>query len=301
MFRIFNLLNPAPFTEEIKEEEVVKKKYKYWRLRIFYGMYIGYAFYYLTRKSFTFAMPTMLDEGFTLAQLGLLGSVLSLTYGVSKFVSGIAGDRSNPRYFMSFGLILTGICNICFGLSSAWILLILFWGINAWFQGWGWPGCAKLLTHWYSQSERGTWWSLWNTSHNVGGALIPILIAFCIDCYGWRFSMFVPGVLCILAGLFLINRLRDVPQSLGLPSIEKFKKEEGNISSDKDSILSVREILFNQVLCNKYIWMRSSLWLQGTQNFILKDQNSLFRPFRKFIQSTIAFYAYGPFDYIIFF
>lgn len=255
MFRIFNLLNPAPFTEEIKEEEVVKKKYKYWRLRIFYGMYIGYAFYYFTRKSFTFAMPTMLDEGFTLAQLGLLGSVLSLTYGISKFVSGIAGDRSNPRYFMSFGLILTGICNICFGLSSAWILLVSFWGINAWFQGWGWPGCAKLLTHWYSQSERGRWWSLWNTSHNVGGALIPILIAFCIDCYGWRFAMFVPGVLCILAGLFLINRLRDVPQSIGLPSIEKFKKEEGNISSDKNSILSVREILFNQVLCNKYIWI----------------------------------------------
>lgn len=248
-----NWFRPAPFQEEIKDEEVVKKQYKYWRLRTFYGMYIGYAFYYFTRKSLTFAIPSMLNEGFSLSELGLLGSILSITYGFSKFLSGISGDRSNPRYFMSFGLILTGLCNICFGLSSVWSLLALFWGLNAWFQGWGWPGCAKLLTHWYSQSERGRWWSLWNTSHNLGGAIIPLLAAFCAHQYGWRCAMFVPGALCILTGFFLINRLRDVPQSLGLPPIEKFKGE--NLISEKKSSLSVKEILFKYVLLNEYIWL----------------------------------------------
>lgn len=254
---LFNWLRPAPFPEEIQDETVVKKNYKYWRFRTFYGMYIGYAFYYLTRKSFTFAMPAMLDQGFTLSQLGMLGTILSIAYGFSKFLSGIIGDKSNPRYFMSFGLILTGVCNILFGLSSAWMLLVLFWGLNGWFQGWGWPGCAKLLTHWYSQSERGTWWSLWNTSHNVGGAVIPLIAAYCAQYYGWRFAMFVPGALCILAGFFLMNRLRDVPQSLGLPPIEKFKGES-NLSAKKEEekvSLSVKEILFKYVLCNEYIWL----------------------------------------------
>lgn len=253
---IFSWLRPAPFPEEIQDETVVKKTYKYWRLRTFYGMYIGYAFFYLTRKSFTFAMPAMLDQGFTLAQLGMLGTILSITYGFSKFLSGIIGDKSNPRYFMSFGLILTGVCNILFGLSSTWMFLALFWGLNAWFQGWGWPGCAKLLTHWYSQSERGTWWSLWNTSHNVGGAVIPLIAAFCAQHYGWRFAMFVPGVLCIGAGFFLMNRLRDVPQSLGLPPIEKFKGEDISAKKEEEKIsLSVKEILFKYVLCNEYIWL----------------------------------------------
>lgn len=254
---LFNLLKPAPHIEEIQDDVLIKKKYRYWRLRTFYGMYIGYAFYYLTRKSFTFAIPSMLEEGYSLAELGMLGSILSITYGISKFVSGIAGDKSNPRYFMSFGLILTGIFNIGFGFSTAWILLAIFWGLNAWFQGWGWPGCAKLLTHWYSQSERGRWWSVWNTSHNLGGAVIPIIIAFVAHHYSWRFSMFVPGVLCILAGLFLMNRLRDVPQSLGLPSIEKFKKEESPsvVEENKKLSLTTKEILFDYVLCNKYIWI----------------------------------------------
>ncbi len=259
---MLNILQPAPFLEEIQDPELVEKKYKYWRLRTFYGMYIGYAFYYLTRKSFTFAIPSMIEEGFSLSEVGMLGTILSITYGISKFVSGVIGDKSNPRYFMSLGLILTGIFNIGFGLSTTWLLFAFFWGLNAWFQGWGWPGCAKLLTHWYSQSERGRWWSIWNTSHNLGGAVIPIIIAFFAHHYGWRSAMCVPGVICIIAGLFLMNRLRDIPQSLGLPPIEKFKNEEQLlvIKEDKKSSLTTKEILFEHVLCNKYIWIMAVVY-----------------------------------------
>lgn len=252
---ILNFLRPAPYASEIQNDEIVKTNYKYWRLRTFYAMYIGYAFFYFTRKSFTFAMPAMQEHlGLDKFQLGLLGTILSITYGASKFLSGILGDKSNPRYFMSIGLILTGIFNICFGASSIWIAFAIFWGLNGWFQGWGWPGCAKLLTHWYSQSERGRWWSIWNTSHNLGGALIPLLIAACVEISGWRFAMYVSGSLSILVGLFLINRLRDTPQSLGLPPIEKFKN--GAIPPKREkSELSVKEILWEYVLTNRYIWI----------------------------------------------
>lgn len=254
---MLNLLKPAPFIKKTQDTEQVKREYKYWRIRTFYGMYIGYAFYYLTRKSFTFAIPSLVEEGYSLTQLGILGSIFSITYGISKFVSGVMGDRSNPRYFMAIGLMLTGVFNIAFGCSSALFFFALFWGLNAWFQGWGWPGCAKLLTHWYAQSERGRWWSAWNTAHNLGGALIPLIIAFCVYCYGWRFSMFVPGILCIGVGFFLINRLRDIPQTIGLPQIEVFRNEridEAAIEKDNDP-LPVKRLLFDYVICNRAIWV----------------------------------------------
>lgn len=199
--KIFDLFKPAPYREEIPDSNEVKSLYKYWRMRIFYGMYIGYIFYYFTRKSFTFAMPSLMaDLGFDKSDLGILASILSITYGISKFLSGILADRANPRYFMAIGLILTGMFNILFGFTSSLALFALFWGLNGWFQGWGWPPCARLLTHWYSQSERGTWWGFWNTSHSVGGALIPLIAAFCAEYWGWRSAMFVPGMLCILIG-----------------------------------------------------------------------------------------------------
>ncbi|WP_349821270.1 MFS transporter [Chlamydia abortus] len=259
---------PPKHIKELDDPELVKKQYKYWRIRIFYSMFIGYVFYYFTRKSFTFAMPTLMtDLGFDKAQLGIIGSTLYISYGVSKFVSGVISDQSNPRYFMALGLIVTGFTNIFFGMSSSILLFALWWGLNGWFQGWGWPPCARLLTHWYSKSERGTWWSVWSTSHNIGGALIPILTGFAIDCCGWRGAMFIPGILCILMGLVLINRLRDTPQSLGLPSIEKFRKKQESQKHEETTVdileeeaekeLSTREILFTYVLKNKWIWLLS--------------------------------------------
>lgn len=218
-------------------------------------MYVGYALYYFTRKSFMAAMPSMQVElGLDKVQLGLMGTILSLTYGASKFLSGILGDRSNPRYFMSIGLILTGIFNVLFGVSSIWWAFALFWGLNGWFQGWGWPGCAKLLTHWYSQSERGRWWSAWNTSHNVGGALIPLLAAACAEYFGWRSAMLIPGAICIAGGFLVMYILRDTPQSLGLPPIEVYRGEE-KPKPKPEGVLSSKELFFTYVFQNKFIWV----------------------------------------------
>src|SRR5579885_2193719 len=102
---IIDILRPAPHREEIQDEAVIRQQYRHWRLRIFYGMYIGYVFYYISRKSLTFAMPALMtDLGFSKSDMGILASLMALTYGLSKFLSGVLSDRSNPRYFMAFGL-----------------------------------------------------------------------------------------------------------------------------------------------------------------------------------------------------
>jgi MFS transporter, OPA family, sugar phosphate sensor protein UhpC len=253
----FDRIKPAPYLPEITDQEMVKKQYAHWRFRVFYSMYFGYALYYLTRKSFTFAMPALMqDLGYDKGQLGLLASILALAYGGSKFVSGMLGDKTNPRYFMSLGLIATGVCNIIFGLSSSLYFFAIFWGLNGWFQGCGWPPCARLLTHWYSQSERGRWWSWWNTSHNVGGAVIPLFTAYCAQLYGWRSAMILPGIFVILGGLLLMNRLCDTPQSVGLPPIEKFRKDyPAESPKEPEHELSAREILIGHVLSNPFIWI----------------------------------------------
>jgi OPA family sugar phosphate sensor protein UhpC-like MFS transporter len=204
-------------------------------------------------------MPAITEHlGFDKSELGFIATILSLAYGLSKFVSGVLGDRSNPRYFMAIGLFLTGVINICFGFSSSLFWFAIFWGLNGWFQGFGWPPCARYLTHWYSHSERGAWWSVWNASHNIGGFLTPLLAAASISYFGgWQYAMFIPGVLCIVGSLFLINRLRDTPQSLGLPPIEKYRNDYvgGKSNQDDERELTSKEILFEYVLKNKFIWI----------------------------------------------
>lgn len=257
MGRLRTLFQPAPHLTEIQDPVQVKKEYDYWRWRVFYSMFFGYAFYYLTRKSFVYVMPVIIqDLGYDKATLGLISTVSAVAYGMSKFFSGILSDHSNARYFMSTGLILTGICNILFGLSSSLWMFALFWGLNGWFQGFGWPPCARLLTHWYSRSERGSWWSSWNVSHNIGGALIPLVAGVTASFLSWRFALYIPGVICIGTGFLLMERLRDTPRSLGLPTIEHFHHEQiGPAEKGGDQEMTGRQIVWDYVLSNPYIWV----------------------------------------------
>lgn len=258
MNTLLKIFQPAPHIPQIQDKNVIKSEYRYWRIRILYSMFIGYAFYYFTRNSYIFAQAGLTaDLGFTKGDLGILSSILAITYATSKFASGVIGDHINPRYMMSIGLILTGVFNICFGFSSTIFFFSLFWGLNGWFQGFGWPPCARFLTQWYSHSERGSWWSTWNVSHNVGGFLIPWIAGGALEYFGWRYAMFVPGVLCILGGFFLINRLRDTPQSLGLPPIEEYRNDyvDKIEAKDNEKHFSVSYILFKIVLNNPSIWL----------------------------------------------
>jgi OPA family sugar phosphate sensor protein UhpC-like MFS transporter len=255
---LLNIFSPAPHLPTIKDEAVVAKSYRMWRFRILYSMFFGYSLYYFTRKSFSLAMPGLSsDLGFTKAELGSMGSILAITYGFSKFFSGILSDRSSPRYFMAIGLIITGVINILFGMSSSLLVFAILWGLNGWFQGFGWPACSQMLMQWYSKSERGSWWSTWNICHNVGAFSIAIVAGYCVQNFGWRCGMYAPGIICILGGLFLINRLRDCPQAVGLPPIDVYRNDivpETKKSSSTHS-QSTWQTLVNSVFTNKYLWL----------------------------------------------
>ena len=256
MLKFLDFMKRAPYVPCNKSQQEIDKEYKYWRLRIMYSMYMGYVVFYFTRKNLAFIMPSLVSEmHFSKEELGLMGSAFYIVYGLSKFLCGIWSDKSNPRYFMAIGLIASGVTNICFGFSSSITMLIFFWILNGFFQGWGWPPCGRLITRWYSQKERGRWWAIWNTSHNVGGGLIPIIAGLCATYMGWRSAMFIPGVIAIGVGIWLINRMRDVPESEGLPPIEEYKNDYPDETKVVEDDASMWEIINKYLLKNKYIWI----------------------------------------------
>ena len=233
--------NASPLGDKVE----IDARYRYWRRHILMTIWLGYALFYFTRKSFNAAAPEILASGvMTRTDIGLLATLFYITYGLSKFFSGIVSDRSNARYFMGVGLIATGVVNILFGFSTSLWAFALLWALNAFFQGWGAPVCARLLTAWYSRNERGGWWAIWNTAHNVGGALIPMVVGAAALHYGWRAGMMIAGGLAIVAGLFLCWRLRDRPQTVGLPAVGDWRHDEMEIAQQQEGAgLTRKEIL----------------------------------------------------------
>jgi OPA family sugar phosphate sensor protein UhpC-like MFS transporter len=271
----FNFKEP-PIAEPIQDSDKVASMYKHWRIRIFYSCFIGYTIFYLCKKNIAVALPGIMNEfNYTATELGLLGSSLYLTYGIGKFVNGVLADGSDVRKFFPSALLMTALANILFALAPSgvgilglspqmsavvllWVLAFL-WGVSGWFQSAGFPAVAKSLTYWYSNSERGTKWSLWSCSHQAGTFLSFFLAGHIAAHFGWRSAFFVPGMLALVTALWLFERLRDRPQSLGLPDVEEFrnepvKKKEEGAKSEEDEMTYV-QIFKKHVLCNKTLWL----------------------------------------------
>ncbi|MCE9598498.1 MAG: MFS transporter [Spirochaetia bacterium] len=252
---ILKALRSQEAAPRIQDEGQVKSLYKYWQVRIMYSTVVGYATFYFVRKNFSIANNAMSKEfGFTNTDIGLILTVATIVYGVSKFFSGVLADLANPRYFMPLGLILSAVVNIAFGFSAALPLFIILWALNNFFQGMGMPPCAKLLNAWFSRGQSGRAWGIWNMSHQIGGGLIILLAGFLVQNFGWRSAFYVPGIFSIIIAFFILNRLRDSPQSLGLPAVHEFAKESEPAGSTEERP-STREIFQRYILKNRALWI----------------------------------------------
>ncbi len=256
---MWNFLRPAPHKPERSKEEI-DPHYKKLRLQVFIGIFIGYAGYYIVRKNFTLAMPYLAEQGFDMGDLGFALSANAIAYGLSKFLMGGVSDRSNARYFLPLGLLLSAVVTIFmglqFGLSSIFMMFVMQFLIG-WFQGMGWPACGRVMTHWFSVRERGTKMAFWNVAHNVGGGLIGPLAAYGMIWFGsWEMGIFLfPAVVAIVVAIISLATIRDTPQSCGLPPVEKYRNDyPKNYSEESEKELSTKEIFFKYVLNNKTLW-----------------------------------------------
>lgn len=256
---MFSFLKVPKNAPPLRSQTDIDASYRYWRKHILLTIWLGYALFYFTRKGFNAVVPEVLATGvMTRTDIGLLATLFYVTYGLSKFFAGIVSDSSNARYFMGIGLIATGVINILFGFSTSLWAFASLWVLNAFFQAWGSPVCARLLTTWYSRTERGGWWALWNTAHNIGGALIPMLMGAVALHYSWRSGMMMAGAMAIIGGMLVCWRLRDRPQTVGLPAVGEWRHDALEIAQQHEGQgLTQKEILYKYVLGNPYIWLLS--------------------------------------------
>ena len=256
MNRLSGLLRPAAHVSMLPPEQV-RQLYPKFRWRILESTFIGYATFYFVRNNLPVVSKEMgqaLD--YSKGQIGDMLAMTAIAYGIGKFVLGAWSDRSNPRYFMPAGLLLTALCNFLFGAASTYSVHLTLWTLNGLAQGMGWAPCGRSLGHWYSVRERGTVFAFWNLAVNVGGGLTGLIAAYSTAWMGWRSAFYVPGVLAVLCAVYLVVRLRDTPQSVGLPPIEEYRNEYPEQGGrDREAELGTRELVVTYILRNRYLWL----------------------------------------------
>jgi OPA family glycerol-3-phosphate transporter-like MFS transporter len=252
--RLLNWFAPAPHKPLLPEAEVARR-YPKLRWQVFEAAFLAYATFYLVRNNLA---PVAKEMGAALhydkAMIGDILAGTAMAYGVGKLVMGFFSDRSDARKYVAVGLLVSALFNLAFGATTSYAGHVALWTLNGFVQGMGYGPCTRGLSHWYSASERGKIFGFWNISHNIGGGIAGYLAARCAEHGGWTSAFYVPAGISLLGAAYLFWRMRDTPQSEGLPPIQVYKRETES-GAEQERELSAREVFLQTILPNKMLWV----------------------------------------------
>ncbi|WP_299671636.1 MFS transporter [uncultured Polaribacter sp.] len=233
-------------TPIIGNEVAQIKKYKSLKWQVFISATLGYGLYYVCRLSINVIKKPIVDAGvLTESELGIIGSALFFSYAIGKLTNGFLADHSNIKRLMATGLLISALANLVMGFTATFLFFAIFWGVNGWVQSMGAPSCIVSLSRWYKDSERGSFYGFWSTSHNIGEALTYILTAVVVSYFGWEWGFRAAAIVGLLGALIISIFFHDSPESKGLPPVnEDFKKDKTSTWEEQKGVLK-----------NPYVWI----------------------------------------------
>ncbi len=238
----------------IEDEGEVERLYVRYRRQILIFLTFGYGSYYVCRLVMSVVKKPLIDQGiFSPTELGMIGAALFYGYAVGKFTNGFLADHSNARKFMATGLLVSAVCNILMGCSTALSVFMIVWGLNGWFQGFGAASSVVTLSHWFSNRERGAFYGIWSSSHSIGEGLTFFGVAVLVEYWGWQSGFIGAGLFCGAAAILLIIFLKDRPRTLGLPSIADWKNDHV-VQANKDA---------TTFSCQLGVFKNPAVWVLG--------------------------------------
>ena len=231
LFSFYRISRPSADTVA---EEKVDATYKSLRNRTFWGATIAYSLYYVCRMSINVVKQPLIDEGVLSAgELGIIGSALLFVYAVGKFLNGFIADYCNIRRFMATGIFVSALVNLILGVLGLFTLpslvifmsFVLLWGINGWVQSMGSAPGVISLSRWFSQSKRGSYYSLFSTSPYIGEFISYNVLALVVVWLGWQAGFIIAALAGLLGAAIILIFVADTPESKGLPSIQTLSGE----------------------------------------------------------------------------
>ncbi|XP_017838747.1 glucose-6-phosphate exchanger SLC37A2 isoform X2 [Drosophila busckii] len=236
------------------------KKELCYKLSIFLLTFLAYVCYHMTRKPISVVKSVLhgncsntqarlheagdcgyapFDGHDAKTLFGMLDSAFLFSYALAMFASGFIAERVSLRYFLSMGMILTGVFTYLFGLArtsnihSIWyfILVQICAGIC---QTTGWPGVVTLVGRWFGKKKRGLIFGIWNSHTSIGNILGTLIAAYYVES-DWALSFVVPGIIIAAVGFLLFLFLVDQPEIVGCyPQLAAQQERRLTNASDAD-------------------------------------------------------------------
>lgn len=241
------------------------------RLREFVLVYATYMIFLACRRNYGFWLPSVLSRlGKSKGEAGAIGSALEISYGVCSLLNGVLIDSSSPRVLLITALLLTCLINLAVSATDMLPAMAMLWAANGAVQSIGWPSVTNVFLAWFPDpAARGAWYSLLSTCQNAGAALVPLLVVYSINSFGWRAALWAPAFLAGAAALMLALLLYGSPAEMrraearrraralaraGDASAADEAEEEATVKP-RSASAPLSSVLGRQVVLNRALWV----------------------------------------------
>ena len=214
-------------------------KLNIYKVAILVMTFISYTCYHMSRKPISVVKTILIDCNETLNTCesfidqidgkdeaaakrleSSLDSAYLFSYAFFMFITGMMAERIDLRYFLCFGMILSGILTMLFGLAYTWgihnIVYFIFVQIASGFaQATGWPSVVTIVANWFGKGKKGAIFGIWNSHTSIGNILGSILAGVWVE-DNWALSFVVPGIIISGFGFIFFFWLVPKPEMVGL-------------------------------------------------------------------------------------
>ena len=166
--------------------------------------FAAYAVIYIGRLNFSVASAYYESAGtLTKTQIGMITSIFSIVYAVSKVPDGFLGDILPSRDLIFTGLLIFGMANLMICISGNYLWIAGFWAFNAFGQAMLW---GPLLKDFKGNYHADTYRKVAGTigiSIPVGSIIGLWVASTSIKYFSVQVGFLIPGILLLITAVFI--------------------------------------------------------------------------------------------------
>jgi MFS transporter, ACS family, hexuronate transporter len=174
---------------------------------------ITFGILFFDRNALGFLQPFVQpDLGLSNTQVGLLASVLSLTWAFAAFGIGVVSDRTGSRKrVLLLSTVAFSVCSVLSGLAGSFVMLLAARALMGIAEGGIMPIAQAIIASEVRPEHRGLAMGVTQNfgSNLLGSFVAPLALTGFATAFGWRHAFFLAGVPGLLAAVVLWRYLRE--------------------------------------------------------------------------------------------
>ena len=209
------------------EEEYRRFKQYSWRYLLLFATL--YCTLYCTRQNLTVGSAMLIRSlNMTKGQIGALSTSLFWMYGLGQFVHGRLSDQFGAEKFVVLSVVGSVAMNYLITLRSAFVYMVVIWGLNGLLQSMAWAPGISMLARWWPKDRHGFATGFTQAASGFGQALASLTVSWALVAFPsleWKAVFFIPSVVPVLALILYLSFCKTAPSQVGLKDFQEGNSE----------------------------------------------------------------------------